>query len=147
MHPQIITNPPPCFMVWWTCWGPMWHSSPIQHHELSSRLNLIIFVSSLKFTCFQLSMVQISYLWASLKHARTCLWLRIGFFCYNCAPNPTSLKARLIVMSDNNLHVPDRSCFVVADAIPSRPPVIRVTQHLSSHSTRRFGCPPLYHSI
>ena len=38
-----------------------------------------IFVSSLKVTSFQPSMVQFSYLWANLRHARTCLELNNGF--------------------------------------------------------------------
>jgi hypothetical protein len=39
------------------------------------------------------------------------------------------------------------TCFVVVDALPSRPSVIRVTQRLFSRSARSFGHPPLYLSI
>ena len=87
MHSQIITNPPPCFTIGWTCWGP------IQQHDLPYELNLFIFVSSLKMTRFQSSMVKFSYLWANLKRVKTCLWLIIDFLCSTCAPNPTSLKS------------------------------------------------------
>ena len=97
------------------------HILHLQHHDLPSELNIFIFVSSLKTMCFQSSMVKFSYLYANLTCARTCLRLRNGFLCCTCAPNPTSLKARLIMTSDNNLHVSDRSCFVVANAVPSRP--------------------------
>ena len=72
----------------------------LQHHDLPSELNLFIFVSSLKIMCFQLSMVQLSYFWANLRHARTCLQIIICFLCYICAFNPSSFKARLIVMLD-----------------------------------------------
>jgi hypothetical protein len=65
MHPQIITNPPPCFTVWWTCWGPTCYPSPIQHHDLLSELPLFMFVSSLKITHFQSWKVQFSYLWVT----------------------------------------------------------------------------------
>jgi hypothetical protein len=109
--------------------------------------NLFIFVSSLKITRFQSSMVQFSHVWANLRHVRTCLQLIDNFFCCTCAPNPTSLKAHLTVMSDNNLFVLRWTCFVVVDALPSRPSVIRVTQRLFSRSARSFGHPPLYLSI
>jgi hypothetical protein len=109
--------------------------------------NLFIFVSSLKITHFQSSMVQFAYLWANHMHARTCLRLRNGFLCCTCAPNPASLKARLTMMSNNNLHVSNRSCFVVTNAIPSQPSVPRVAQHLFSRPARSFGRPPLCLSI
>ena len=67
MHPQIITDPPPCLTVWWTCWGPTRSSSPIQLHDLPFELHLFIFVLSLEITHFQLSMVQFSYLWANYR--------------------------------------------------------------------------------
>ena len=70
-----------------------------------------------------------------------CLVTKNGFLCYICAPNPTSLKARLIVMSVNNLLVTNRSYFVVAHAVPSQPSVTRVTQCLFSRSSRSFGRP------
>ena len=124
MHPQIITDPPPCFTVWWTCWGPTRPPSPIQHHDLPFDINLFIFVSSLKITHFQSSMVQFSYLWANLERMRTCLRLINGFLCCTCAPNLTSLKTRLKLMLDNNLHVSNRTCFVVVDAVLSPPSVI-----------------------
>ena len=52
------------------------------------------------------------------------------FLLLHCAPNPTSLKARLTMMSDNNLPISYWSCFVVAYAIPSQSSVTRVTQRL-----------------
>ena len=61
--------------------------------------------------------------------------------CDICAPNPTSLKACLTVMSNNNLLVSYQTCFVVADALSSRPSIMRVTQCLLSRSARSFGCP------
>ena len=76
--------------------------SPIQHHDLPSKLNLSIIVSSLKITHFQSSMVQFSYLWATLMDARTCLRVINGFLCCSCAPNTMSLKSRLTMMSNNN---------------------------------------------
>ena len=41
MHPQIITDPPPCFTIWWTCWGPTRSLSPIQHYDLRYELQPI----------------------------------------------------------------------------------------------------------
>ena len=41
MHPQTITDPPPCFMIWWTCWGPRRSPSPIYHHDLPSKIKHI----------------------------------------------------------------------------------------------------------
>ena len=127
-----------CWMsTWCTCWGPTCPPSPIQHHDLPSKLNLFIFVTSLKITCSQSSMVQFSYLWANHRRARTCLWLRNDLLCCICPPNPPSLKARLTLMS----LVLDQSCFVVANAIPSQPLVTRVTQRLFSWSARSFEHP------
>ena len=92
-------------------------------------------------------MVQFSYLWANLRRARTYLQFRNGFLCCTCAPNPTSLKTCLIMMSNNNLHVLNQSCLVVADVVPSRPLVTKVIQRLFSRPTRHFGCAPLWLSI
>ena len=78
---------------------------------------------------------------------RTCLQRLNDFICYTCAPNPKSLKAHLIVMSENNLHVSDQSCFDITNAIPSRPLIIRMTQRLFSRLAKSFGCPPLCLSI
>ena len=61
LHPRIITDPPPCFIVWWTYWGLIYAPSPIQHHNLPFELHLFIFVSSLKIVRFRSSMVQFSY--------------------------------------------------------------------------------------
>ena len=90
MHPQIFTDSPSYFMVWWTCWGPTRSPSPIQHHDISFELNLCIFVSSLKIMHFQSSMVQFSYLWASFK----CMYT-------------TSLKTRLTTNVKQHL-----TCFI-----------------------------------
>ena len=60
---------------------------------------------------------------------------------------PTSLKARLTMMSNNNLWVLDQSCFAIVDVVPSGPSVARVTQGLFSQSTRSFGRHPLCLSI
>ena len=92
-------------------------------------------------------MFQFSHLWVNLKRARTCLWLRNDILCCTCAPNPTSLKARLIVMSNNNLHVSNRSCVAIADVVLSRPWVSRVIQRLFSRFVRNFGCLALCLSI
>ena len=92
-------------------------------------------------------MVQFSYLWANLKRVRTCLSFKNVFLCHTYAPNPTSLKAHLTVMSNNNLLVSYRICFDVANAIQSWPSIPRVTQHLFSRFARSFGHPPLYVSI
>ena len=138
-HVYPIINASSCFTIWWTCWGPTCSPSPIQHHDLPSELNLFIFVSSLKIMCFQSSMVQFSYLWANLKCARTCLRLKICFLRCICSSNPTSLKACLTTMSYNNLLVLDQICFVVADAVSSRPSITRVTQF--TQSARSFGRP------
>ena len=132
MHPQIVADPTLCFTIWWTCGGPTRSKSPIQHHDLPFELNVFNFVSSLKMTRFQSSMVQFSYLWASLRRVGTCLQLRIGFLCCTCAANWASLKVRLTMMLANNLHVSDRSYFVVTCAVPSRPSLSRVTQRLFS---------------
>jgi hypothetical protein len=51
-------------------------------------------------------------------------WLPLLHLC----TTPTSLKARLIVMSDNILLVSNRSCLVVAYVVPSQPSVTKVTQ-------------------
>jgi hypothetical protein len=59
------------------------------------------------------------------------------------APNPTYLKARLTVMSDNNLQVSNWECY----AIQNWPSVRRVTQCRFSQSARSFGHPPLCLSI
>ena len=76
--------PPPCFTVWWTCWGPTRSPSPIQHHDLPYELNLFIFVSSLKTPCFQSSMVQFSNLWANLRRVNmftTHKWFHLLHLC------------------------------------------------------------------
>ena len=119
-------------------WGPMGSPSPIQHLDLSFEYNQFIFVSSLKMTCFQSSKVQSSYLWANPKCGRTYLRLIIGFLCCTCAPNLASLKAQLTMMSDNNLHVSNQSCFVVTDAVPNLLLVIRVTQWLFCQYARNL---------
>jgi hypothetical protein len=137
MHPQTIIDPPPCFTVWWTCWGPTQSQSPIQHHDLPFELNLFIFVLSLKITRFQSSMVQSSYLWANIMCVRTCLQLRNGFLWCTCAPISTSLTKHVLVMPDNNLHVSDQTCFTIADALPSQPSIPRATQCFFSRSARR----------
>ena len=80
--------------------------------------------------------------WANRKRARTYLRLIIGFHCYICAPNPTSLKARLTLMLDNNLHVSYHICFAIGDAVPNWPSVMRVTQRLFCWFARSFGHPP-----
>ena len=92
-------------------------------------------------------MVKFSYLWANLIRARTCLWLKDWLPLLHLWPNPTSLKARITVMSDNNLHVSYQSCFSIAGAIPSRPSITRVAQRLFSWFARSFGCPLLCLSI
>jgi hypothetical protein len=79
--------------------------------------------------------------------ARTCFRLRNDFLCCTCAPNPTSLKARLTVMSNKNLLVSNQICFVVTDATPNQPLVTRVTQCLFFGFPRSFGCIPLCLSI
>ena len=99
MHPQIIKQPT-FFTVWWTCWGPTRSPSQIQYHDLPYECNPFIFVSSSKGMHFQSSMVQFSYLWANSTRARTCLQIRNGFVCCTCAPNPTSLKAHLTMISN-----------------------------------------------
>ena len=48
--PTSSQDPPPCFTIWWICWGPTYFPSPIQHHDLLFELNLFIFVLSLKIT-------------------------------------------------------------------------------------------------
>ena len=88
----IITDAPLCFMVWWTCWGPTRSPSPIQHHDPPHELDLFIFVLSLKITRLQSSMVQFSYLWANLRHARTCLRFKNGFLFCTCASNISNLS-------------------------------------------------------
>ena len=50
-------------------------------------------------------------------------------------------------MLDNNLHVSNRTCFVVAYAIPSRSSITRVTRSLFPRSTRSFGWPHFCLSI
>jgi hypothetical protein len=100
-----------------------------------------------KITRFNLSMVQFSYLWANLRRARTCLQLKNGFFCCTCAPNPSSLKARLTRISYNNLNVSDRSCFAITYAVPSQPSITRVTQRLFSLFAKSYAHPPLCLSI
>ena len=102
MHLQIATNPSSCFTVRWTCWGPVLHSpSPIQNHDLPFELNLFIFVLSLKITHFQSSMVQF-HTFEQTSSVREHVY-KNGFLCCTCALNPTSLKARLTVMSNNNI--------------------------------------------
>jgi hypothetical protein len=96
---------------------------------------------------FQSSNGSILILWANLKRMRTCLQLKNGFLCCTCAPNPSSLKARLIVVSNNNLHVSDWSSFAITNAVPNQPSVTKVTQRLFSWSARSFGHPPLCLSI
>ena len=140
LHPRIITDPPPCFIVWWTYWGLIYAPSPIQHHNLPFELHLFIFVLSLKIVRFRSSMVQFSYFWANLRRARTCSQIINGFLCCTCAP---SLKTRLTVMPNNNLLILDQSCFAIADVVPSRPSITRVVQHLISWYARSFGRPPL----
>jgi hypothetical protein len=117
-------------------------SSPIQHHDLPFEQYLFIFVSSLKITLFSFINGPVLIPLSKPPHARTCLQLKNDFLCCTYAPNPTSLKACLTVMSNNNLQISNRSCFVVADVVPSRPSITRVTQCLFSRSARRFGCPP-----
>ena len=78
---------------------------------------------------------------------RTCLRFINDFLCCTCSFNLTSFKACLTVMSNNNLHISNRSCFVVANAVPNQPSVTRVTQSLFSRFARSFGCLPLCLSI
>ena len=75
--------------------------------------------------------------------ARTCSRLRNDFLCYTWTPNLASLKAHLTVELNINLYFSYRSCFVVVDAVPSRPWVARVIEGLLSWFGRSFGCPPL----
>ena len=130
MHPQITTNPSPCFTISHAaqCWGPMHSQSPTQHDDLPFESIIFIFVSSLKITSFQSLMIQFPYLWANLKHLRTCLRLIIVFLCYTCAPNLAFLKTYITVMSDNKSPISNKICFVVAYAVPSWSSVTRVTQ-------------------
>ena len=112
----------------------------VQHHDLPFELNLFTFVSKLKIMHFQSTMIQFSYLWANLMRARTCLRLINGFLCCICTPNLAFLKARHTMTSINNKFVSHSSCFVVANAVPSRPLVIRGTQHLFSWSIETWVC-------
>ena len=48
---------------------------------------------------------------ANLMLARACSWLRNCFFCCTCAPNLASLKAHLIILSNNNLPISNQIFF------------------------------------
>ena len=113
MHSQIITNPPPCFTIWWTYWGPTCSPSPIQHHDLPFEFICPIIENH----TFPIINDPILIFWANLRQARTCSQLNNGFICCTCALNPTSLKARLTMMSDNNLHVSKCCCICTSKLI------------------------------
>ena len=145
--PSCITKLPPCLTFWWACWGPTCFPSPIQYHDLPFELNLFIFVSLLENHTFPIISGPVLVPWSKRQVCKNICTTHSGFFCCTCAPNLASLKAHLTIMSNNNLHVLDQSCFVVANAIPSRPSVTRVTQRLFSRFARSFGRHPLCLSI
>ena len=59
--------------------------------------------------------------WANMYTTRKRL------LCCTCAPSSTSLKSRLIVISNN---ISYQSCFVVVYVVPSWPSITRLTQRL-----------------
>ena len=93
--------------------------------------------------------------WANRKRARTYLRLIIGFHCYICAPNPTSLKARLTLMLDNNLHVSYHICFcywrcsskLTFSNESDTTPLLLVCKKLWTPSSLSFNPCPLHHSL
>ena len=139
---QIMICPPPCFTFCWTCCGCTCSPSVIQHQDLSSELNMFIFISTLKITHFQSWMVQFAYMWANLTHSWTCFLVNNGFFYCTCAAKPSHRKARLTITL--NTFLPDSFQIFVAtfDATPKCPSVSKVTHLHLSLVVRCLGCPP-----
>ena len=114
MHPQIVTDPPPCSMVWWTCWGPTRSPSPIQHYDLPFEVNLFFFGLVIENHTFSIINAPISYFWANLKRARSCANPRISFICYTLDRSPEHLKSSSVdsciyiaTRINKHLHEPD----------------------------------------
>ena len=86
----------------------------------------------------------ISYLWANLKRARTCLqkWLPLLHLC-----TPSNLYQSTPHSDFKQQYTFKWSCFVVANEVPTQPSITRVTQRLFSQSARSFEHPPLCLSI
>lgn len=111
VHLQIITNPPLCFMVSWTCCGQIRLPSPIQHHDLPFELNLFIFVALLIFDAFPIINNPIRISLSKPQGCKNMFTTQTWFLLWHLCTKSTVCQTT--PNTNSNLPLSEQSCFAI----------------------------------